>query len=502
MNNPPSMQTSRILRRSLLLALIGIAGLLPRLHAQATTLRLESCIRAAQERSPEAQIALKGFLSVYWDYRAFRASLLPQVSLDLNTPGFVRSIRQVTQNDGTIAFRQQNQAFSSANLTVSQQIAPTGGSLFVSSGLTRLDVFSPTTSRYYQVTPVLIGLNQPLFRYNALRWENRIRPIRYQLAERRYLEALEDVAVSITGKYFDVYIAQMVLQNAEFNLKITDSIYTISEGRYRVGKIAENDLLQTELAYLNAQMQVRQAQNSLQKGKMELAISLGLPGLGDIQVEQPAELGLVEVDAERAWSEAQQNRSDLLDYEARGMEAEAAVAQARTTSRFSASLNATFGLNQSSDSLQLAYRNLLDQQTATIGISIPIMQWGRAKMQVQSAEVAQDQALESIKLDQRRFERDLRFQVMDFLQLQQQLLLSAKSDTIAQRRFDVAKNRYLIGKIDITNLQIAQNEKDNARLNYVQVLRQYWVAYYQLRRATLFDWEHGAALEVPEWKAD
>jgi outer membrane protein TolC len=482
----------------LLLVLLLVGGLQPVAAQQVSAMTLAECISKAQLRSPEAQIAQKGFLSVHWDYKSFKASLLPQVRLDLNTPGFVRSIRQVTQNDGTIAFRQQNQAFSSANLSVSQMIAPTGGSLFVSSGLTRLDVFGTSGYQIYQATPILLGFSQPLFNYNDIRWQNRMRPVQYQVAERRYLEALEDIAVSISGKYFDVYIAQMSLENARFNLSITDSVFTISEGRFRVGKIAENDLLQTELAYLNSQMQVQQAEIALQKSKLELAISLGLPSSDDVRVEQPEELRNIAVDPEFAWAQARQNCSDLLDYEARGLQAESAVAQARANSRFSANLNATFGLNQSSDTLQYAYQNLLDQQTATIGIGIPIIQWGKAKAQVQSAVVARDQTMEQIKLDQRRFERDLRFQVMDFLQIQQQLILAAKSDTIAQRRFDVAKNRYLIGKIDITNLQIAQNEKDNARLSYVQALRQYWVAYFQLRRATLYDWVRGEKLVAPE----
>lgn len=57
------------------------------------------------------------------------------------------------------------------------------------------------------------------------------------------------------------------------------------------------------------------------------------------------------------------------------------------------------------------------------------------------------------------------------------------------RRFDVAKNRYLIGRIDIGDRYIAQSEKDAALLRYVEALRSYWLAYYRLRRLTLYDFE-------------
>lgn len=65
---------------------------------------------------------------------------------------------------------------------------------------------------------------------------------------------------------------------------------------------------------------------------------------------------------------------------------------------------------------------------------------------------------------------------------------------MASKRFEVAKNRYVIGRIGIDNLYIAQTEKDQALQQYVQSLRGYWLAYYRLRRATLYDFALGRAL--------
>jgi outer membrane protein TolC len=62
---------------------------------------------------------------------------------------------------------------------------------------------------------------------------------------------------------------------------------------------------------------------------------------------------------------------------------------------------------------------------------------------------------------------------------------------VADKRFEVAYNRYVIGRITIDNLYLAQNEKDQALTQFVQALRGYWRAYYELRRATLYDFEAG-----------
>ena len=86
---------------------------------------------------------------------------------------------------------------------------------------------------------------------------------------------------------------------------------------------------------------------------------------------------------------------------------------------------------------------------------------------------------------------DARFAALQVAQAERNLALSAKADTVAAKRFEVAYNRYLIGRITIDNLYIAQNERDAALAQYVQALRGYWDAHYRLRRATLFDFATG-----------
>jgi outer membrane protein TolC len=67
------------------------------------------------------------------------------------------------------------------------------------------------------------------------------------------------------------------------------------------------------------------------------------------------------------------------------------------------------------------------------------------------------------------------------------VVISAKADTVAAKQFEVARNRYTIGKIAMLDLFSAQQEKDNAVIARVQALRGYWTAFYHLRRVTLYD---------------
>jgi len=73
--------------------------------------------------------------------------------------------------------------------------------------------------------------------------------------------------------------------------------------------------------------------------------------------------------------------------------------------------------------------------------------------------------------------------------------ISARSDTIARKRYNITKNRYLIGKVSIQDLFIAQDERDRARLQHVNNLRNFWVALARLRADTLFDFAKGQPVE-------
>ena len=70
-----------------------------------------------------------------------------------------------------------------------------------------------------------------------------------------------------------------------------------------------------------------------------------------------------------------------------------------------------------------------------------------------------------------------------------QLSLTARADSIANEKSQIARERYILGHSNITDLSIAFQEKDQAKRDYIFALRDYWGAYYQLRYLSLFDFE-------------
>lgn len=450
-------------------------------------LSLEASIQMAQSNSPAARVAGFEMEAASRDYDAFHASLLPRMELSANAPGLTRSINNLPQDDGSLRFVTQSQSFSDLSLNISQGIPLTGGRIRVFSGLSNITNFGSPNSTLWQTNPLVIGISQPLFQLNTMKWDRRQESMRYRIARINYTQTLENEAVAVTEVYFDALIAQVQVQREQINVLNNDTIFDLSQGRFSVGKIAENELLQSELNLMNARAQLARAELDYDRSIQQLRTRLGLPLDQELKVTIPVGLPPLEVDPDLAASMA--TEYSTLAQEAQWMKLNAArnLIQARRGNGFSANINATFGLNQTAASLSDAFSNPVDRETFSVGISMPIFQWGGGRAQVDAAYARERSIEENLKQQQKVFADNVYYQAMNLTQLRMQLELSARSDTIALRRYDITKSRYLVGKVAIQDLYIAQQEKDAAQQVYISNLQRFWMALAQLRASTLYD---------------
>lgn len=463
--------------------------------AEVQPLSLQETIEIAIELSPLSRSARYALIANEWRYKSFRADLLPGLSLDGNAPNYRRAFRENFNPDGSTSLIYSQQSNASVGLTVNQSIMPTGGNLSVSSGITRLGIFADENTYLWSSTPLVLGYTQPLFQFNNLKWRNRIEPLQLQIAQKRYVESMEELSLTVTQRYFDVLLSKINLDIAEFNVSVNDSIYNISRGRYNVGNIAENDLLQSELQLRNAESNLTQAKINYDQQLNSFRLLLGLNPETPIDVVVPDEVPDLHVDLQIALHMARQNNSTALNFDMQTLEAERNLDMAIKQSSFSATIQANFGLNQTSENFNDLYTDPRNQQFMTLNFQVPIFNWGKQRAEVNYAQNTRRQVADDIAFEQAQFELQVQNIVAEFLQLREQVLLAELSEGIADRRYQVSRNRYRIGQIDITNLFIAQNERDAALRNYIQAIRNYWISVYNLRRLTLYDFEEGALIQ-------
>lgn len=480
--------------RRILLLMAAACGMEAAAPAQeALELTLQQTIRHAQEQSPDAQSARHSFRSSYWNYRYYRANYLPNLTLTSN-PYLDRAINKVTLGDGSVKFVEQNLLASDLTLSLTQNVPWTGGTFFVETSAQRIDLFSDN-SHSYQTSPVNIGYRQSLFGHNSLKWDRRIEPVRYREARKRYVETLELVAAAATQKFFALATAQSNYEIACTNYANADTLYIYARGRYDIGTISENEMLQLEINKLTEETNRMNARIEVDNAMQALRSYLGIQQDVELKVRIEDFVPDLQIDLNEALMLAAQNSPDIENMQRRRLESESAVSQARANAGLKADIYLRFGLTQTADRWKNAWRNPMDQQYVSLSVSLPILDWGRGKGQVRVAKSNRDLVQTQVEQDKTDFDLNIRKLVKQFNLQAQRVHIAARTDTTAQRRADVARRLYLLGQSTILDLNASITEKDSARRNYVTALYDYWSLYYTLRSLTLYDFGQGRPLE-------
>lgn len=466
--------------------------------SQVTTNRftLDDVIRIAQEQSPDAILAKHSFRASYWQYRSFKAAYLPALSFSGTLPDLNRSFETHTNENGdyVVPVKRFNNL---ASLSVTQNLGLTGGTFFVDSKLRRNETLDTKGSVEYISTPVRVGFEQPIFAFNKLKWNKKIEPLVYEEAKKKYIEAVEGVSIKAISRFFDLANAQLNLNIAKINYSNSDTLFKIAQGRYNIGTIAENDLLQMQLSLLNAQTDLNKAEIELESQKTKLRSFLGYNERMNFDLVLPDSIPSVELTFQQVMDLAQKNNPDVIERQRRQIEAQRDVAQAIGQRGRNITLNASYGItHEKTKDIRPAYETpFLDEQQLQIGFKIPIVDWGQGRGRVKMAESRQELVDVQISQEQIDFEQNIYVQVMQFNLQDDQVNIASTAERIAQSRYDVTKQRFLIGKIDVLNLNDALKEKDNSKRSYIQSLRNYWDYFYKIRQLTLFDFLQDKNLE-------
>ena len=477
-----------VTRTGLLALLLPLAA-----AAQPVPLTLPAVIEQALGQSVAGHQARTTRETSYWQWRGYRAANRPQLSLQGALPNFSRVITPVVQPDGTTDFRAVRINNSNLGLSLSQNLGLTGGQLILGSEVQRFDDFNGNLKRYNN-QPFTLSLVQPLGQFNALAWDRRLEPLRYQESQRRYVEERESIAQRVTELYFDVLLQQVNAAVAGQNAQAAAEMLRVGQERFRLGRLSQSDVLQLELNGLDARQAQAQAQLDAETAALNLQAYTGLPGADAAPLAVPAPAPRPAVPPAEALAQARQNRSTTLAFRRRLLQAERDVAQARGSTGLQASLTANLGYVNQAESLAPAYANLQNQQQVRLAFALPLVDWGRQKSVVKTAELGREQVAYAVAQEERSFEQAVLTQAAQLPTLGAQLQLAARADSLAQRRSDIARATYLVGRISLTDLNLASAAKDLAKRGYVAALRACWVAHYRLRALTLYDFERQQVL--------
>lgn len=491
------LQGCFIFRNRFLLIIIFYITFATVLSAQEMTFSLKNTIELACDSSLRAFSAKNTYLSSYWEFRSYRAARLPSLTMSLTPLQYHRSFTSRYDSEtNRDVYRQQQSLYSYGNLAVAQNFDLTGGTFYIDSELGYLRNFGVNIYEEFSAVPLRIGYSQNLLGYNSFKWEKRIEPLKYEKAKKRLLYTMEEISESAAQYFFSLAMAQVEYDLAKVGLASSDTLYKIGVERQKIASISNADLLTLKLDLVNAGNTLKNAEIKIKKAMFGFVTFLNMDKKTSVRLDLPERPGNMEISADEAIELVRKNNPDLLTHRQALMEAEQAVDRTTRSSKMEASIDLSVGFNQVASNLSDSYKDPLEQDVVSLRLQIPLIDWGVRKGRVNMAKNELNVTKLSIRQSELSLEEEIIMTVSEF-NVQQDLINSAQeAKLLADMAYDATKQRFLIGKADISSLTLSLNRQESAQKNYISALQNYWLSYFKIRKLTLFDFEKKEALNT------
>ena len=453
------------------------------------SLSLRNIVDLAITKSSAVKYAQNQNENAYWRYRNYQARFRPQLTLTGDLPNYTHTTTPVTQPDGSIKFQQVSNAQTSANLSLNQSIPQLGTSIYAATSLYRVQDFRNNTTDF-SGSPFSVGFVQPIFSYNWMKWYKKEEPLAYEQATKDYVQSIEEIALNATRKFFSYLKIQTNYNLAENNLKNSEDNLKIAEMKKKLGRISENDYSRIKLSVFNARKSLNRARMNLKNADFDLKSYTGIDQSENIDLEMPLNITLFNIDKEKALEEAKSNRKEMPRFKRRLIEADRQLAQAKSNNGLGLTLRGSYGVSNSADRLIGVYDHPEQENLLQLSVSIPILDWGKSASEVKLAESKRELEIFDVNRDMEDFVRKVGVQVEQFKLLKDQLTTAREADKVAGNGYKIALKKFQNGEISITDLNISLSERESAKRDYIDSLRDYWEAYYNLRILTLYDFEN------------
>ncbi len=468
--------------------------MIPYLNVQAQeavkySLGLKDVVSLAIEQSSSVKYAQNSNNNYYWRWRNFKTRYRPQLVLSGTLPDFNKATVGVTQPDGSLEFKQVTNLSTSARLSLNQSIPFTGTYVYASTSAYRFQDFNKDKVNF-SGSPFSIGFTQPVFSINWMKWSQKTEPLIYDEAQKNFIETIEEISLHSVTRFFRYLMVQTNYKLAESNLKNSNNNLKIAQTKKKLGKISENNYSRNELSVLNAQKSLNQASMDLKNADFELKSYIGLAQDQKIELEIPLDISLFNIDVSIALEEARANRKEGVAYKRRLIVADRDLLNAKRSNGLSATLQGSYGMSNSAETMAGIYDMPERQQTLKLALSIPILDWGQSASAVKLAESERDLVIYDVEKDREDFERSVVVKVEQFGLMKDQLTTAKEADKVSESGYQIALKLFQNGEISITDLNIALSEREDAKRDYIRSLQTYWEAFYLLRILTLYDFEN------------
>lgn len=300
----------------------------------------------------------------------------------------------------------------------------------------------------------------------------------YELSTAELNNTVSKTVLSVQNAFYGVLLANAVLDITVASFNNANENFNNVKALYNQGMVSEFDMLQAEVQVENIRPILLRMENVLVTAKDGLKIVIGINQTEDINVSGEIELDSIDISNEEGLiQEALQSNFGIKSLELKKQVDEAFIQL--DVSEYWPTLAAFGNYTYAGSSDSWAFQNY---DYSTIGLSLSFNLWrgNRTKNAVEQSTITVKQTEEQLNQLKDFTILEVNSKIQELKRVKSLIEVQERTVKLAQRAYDISKVRYQEGAGSQLELQNADQDLRQARLNRVQAIHSYLVTKFEL----------------------
>lgn len=393
-------------------------------------------------------------------------------------PNYRRQIDPITQQDGTVNFRELNSANSALAPVLVYPLKFTGGTVTAFSTFNRLDQFGFVNYTNYGLNLFRVSYNQPLGYFKRYYLQRDLVRSQEVLLEKELNREIYANNFETTQLAFEIIEANKIVDLYQSIDSFLVTFKNVIEKRVEQGKILKIEFDQARIAVKRNKNLIIRNKNTLINLKTQLANSLDISSDKINLIDYPAPPN-IKLNKDSLFLLAKENYlSYVEDYQARLRNKN--LRDARYAKGIQANLEVSFGINKTAPEISELFNDFSQSQAFNINVSIPIKSNGVLKNNYEISKIDYDRLQIEIKQLKAQTYNEISIIVDEITNLFALLDILEQEKKILLRERKLTLDRYLAGKIGYHDVSRVNNEIIEKELENISTNKNIFESYSQL----------------------
>ena len=453
------------MKKGLLFISLSIFLLSGLVNAQSQILTLEEAIQLAIENNKDIKVS---YLNTEKSSAAVREAFgyaLPSIDASANFSHFLKKPLMPFPDFGALL---TNATYS---ILFDENVIPRDDSKFVPVE-TQLQSFALNNAYTASLT-----LTQVLFSSAVFEGIGATKTF-YELSKAELNNTVSKTVLSVQKAFYGVLLAKAVLDITNASFTNAQENFNNVKALYGEGMVSEFDMLQAEVQVENIRPVLLSIENLLLTANNGLKIVIGIDQAEEVDVSGEITLDSIDINNEdELIQEALASNFDIKSLDLKKQVDEAFIQL--DVSEYWPTLAAFGNYTYAGSSDALNFQNY-DYSTVGLSLTFNLWQGNRTKNAVEQSTITFKQTEEQLLLLKDYTILEVKSKVQELRRVKSLLEVQERTVKLAQRAYDISKVRYQEGAGSQLELQNADQDLRQARLNRVQAIHSYLVTKYEL----------------------